>query len=250
MMMRLSVLSMTSLVLSSLAAFGDDPKPLEKTISVSGHGKVSVPPNVAEISVGVVTQAKTARDALSANTEKMALLQKILKERGVASKDVQTTNINVSPRYSQPPPHNPQQPAREFVPQIVGYEVNNTVSVTVRDIAKLGDLLDAVVTAGANQMYGISFRVDEPGPLLDSARKKAMADARKKAELMAGEAGVVVGFPISIRDEPAPFMPQYSAPMMARAMEGAAPSAPAPIAAGEQELSVTVHVVYELKVPK
>ncbi len=250
MMMRFAILAMIPVLLSTLTAFGDDPRPLEKTISVSGHGKVSVPPNVADISVGVVSQAKTAREALSANSEKMEALQQVLKERGVAAKDVQTTNINVSPRYSQPPPHNPQNPVHEFVPQIVGYDVANSVSVTARDLAKLGALLDAVVTAGANQMHGISFRVDEPGAILDAARKKAMADAKKKAELMAGEAGVVVGFPISIRDEAASFPQPQFAPMMAgRAMNMmAAPSVP--VAAGEQELSVTVHVVYELKVPK
>ena len=122
--------------------------------------------------------------------------------------------------------------------------------MTARDLTKLGELLDAVVTAGANQMFGISFRIDEPDALLDAARKKAMADARKKAELMAGEAGVVVGFPITIRDEPAPYVPQLH-PMMGRAMMAMAAAAPSvPMAAGEQELSVTVHVVYELKMPK
>ena len=247
---RFTILAMIPVLLSALTAFGDDPKPSEKTISVSGHGKISVPPNIADISIGVVTQAKTAGDALSANSEKMEALQKVMKERGVAAKDVQTTNFNISPRYSQPPPHNPQNPVRDFVPQIVGYDVTNTVSVTARDLAKLGSLLDAVVTAGANQMHGISFRVDEPGAILDAARKKAMADAKKKAELMAGEAGVVVGFPISIRDEPGSFAPPQYAPMMGGRAMGMMAASSVPVAAGEQELSVTVHVVYELKVPK
>ncbi|MDB5351428.1 MAG: hypothetical protein JWN86_2675 [Planctomycetota bacterium] len=245
---RPTVLSAVLLVIGSVSVKADDEKPERRTISVSGEGKMSGAPNVASINAGVVTQAKTAREALSANNEKMAALQGVLKERGVAAKDVQTTNISVQPQYTQPPPFQPGQPQREFVPQIVGYQVQNTVHIKVRDLAKLGVILDAVVESGANQMHGISFHIDQPGSLLDSARKHAMADAKKKAELMAGEAGVVVGPPISIRDEVASF-PQP--PPMFGAMRGmaAAPSA-VPVATGEQELSVTVHVVYELKLPK
>lgn len=225
----------------------DDDKPERKTITVTGQGKISAAPNVADINIGVVTQAETAREALSANTEKMTALQKTLKDRGVAAKDVQTTNISVTPRYSQPPQPVPGQQPREFTPRIVGYDVTNTVTVTARDLNKLGDLLDAVVTAGANQMNGISFRIDTPESLLDEARKKAMADAKHKADLMAGEAGVVVGPPISITDQEGPRYPVPRAPMMGRMM---AMDAPVPVSAGEQELSVSVHVVYELKMPK
>jgi uncharacterized protein len=248
MMTRMILMAMIPLAFSCIAAFGDDPRPTEKTISVSGYGKISAPPNVADITLGVVSQAKTAREALSANNAKMDALQKVLKERGVASKDLQTTNINVTPQYTRP--SSPQEAqSGEFVPRIISYEVSNSVSVTVRDLSKVGELLDAVVTAGANQMHGIRFRIDEPDAMLDVARKKAMADAKKKAELMAGEAGVVVGFPITIRDEPNAFVPPY-APMMGRSFAMAAASPTVPVAAGEQELSVTVHVVYELKVPK
>lgn len=227
---------------------GQDMKPQARQISVNGSGRVSAPPNVAEINLGVVTQGKTAREALSANNESMTALQNVLKERGVAAKDLQTTNITISPRYSQPPPPNPAQPFQppvEFVPKIIGYDVTNTVHVTVRDLPKLGEVLDAVVTAGANQMHGISFRIDAEDALMDTARKKAMADARKKAELMAGEAGVVVGPPISIRDE-TQVSPPRPQPMLGRAMMAAS----VPVASGEQELSVVVHVVYELRLPK
>jgi uncharacterized protein len=227
---------------------GDEDMDDVPTISVSGTGKVSAAPDIAEISVGVVTQAETARDALSANNQAMTALRNVLKERGVAEKDIQTTNISVNPRYSQPPQPRPNQAQREFVPKIVGYEVRNQVQITGRDITKLGVLLDAVVQAGANQMHGISFRIDEPEKLLDQARKKAMADAKRKAEQLAGEAGVVVGSPIRIQEggAPAPPSPQ---PMMGRAFLAAAPSE-VPVAGGEQDLSVTVHVVYELKAAK
>jgi uncharacterized protein YggE len=220
--------------------------PERRTISVSGVGKVSAAPDVAEISVGVVTQAATAREALKANNEAMDALHGALKERGIAAKDIQTSNLSVFPQYSQPAPPQPGQPPREHQPRIVGYQVNNTVHVTVHEVAKLGTLLDAVVESGANQMHGISFRIGEPERLLEQARKRAMADAKWKAEQLAGEARVVVGPPISIQESEAALPPPR--PMRA-AMFAAAPP-PVPVAPGEQELSVSVHVVYELKLPK
>lgn len=212
-------------------------------ISVAGTGRVSAAPDVAEINLGVVTQAPTARDALRANNEAMARLLEVVKERGVAAKDVQTTNLGVNPQFSQPPQPIPGRPNQEpFVPKIVGYNVNNTVQVTARNLEKLGELLDAVVQAGANQMNGISFRIDRPDALLDQARKAAVADARRKAEMLAGEAGVVLGRPLSIA-ESGPAAPPT--PMFRGRMEMMAASVP--VASGEQELSVTVQVVYEMK---
>lgn len=223
--------------------FGGD----SRTISVIGTGKLSVAPNIAEISIGVITSATTAKDALAANNESMSTLQDVLKERGVAAKDVETTQVAINPQYSQPAQPAPGQPQREFIPKIVGYQVTNTVKITARDIKKLGVLLDAVVQAGANQMYGISFRVDKPEQLLDSVRKEAMGDAKRKAELLAGEAGMVVGRPISIREEGAG--PPPPRPMM-MARRGFAAEAAVPISAGEQDLGLSVHVVYEMKAPK
>jgi uncharacterized protein YggE len=225
----------------------DDVKRETPTISVSGTGKVSAIPDVAVIQVGVATQASTAQAALSANNEAMNRLHEILKERGVASKDVQTTQIQVTPQYSQPAPRQGNTPQQEFIPRLVGYRVDNTVQVRARHIDKLGPLLDALVGAGANQIHGISFHVDAPEKLLDEARRRAMADAKRKAETLAGEAGVVVGLPITITESwggmPAPQMPMFAG----RGMAAMAAPAPMPVAAGEQELSVSVQVVYELK---
>ncbi len=214
-------------------------------ISVSGTGTISAAPDLGDINVGVVTQAPTARDALTANTEAMSRLLAVVKEQGVAAKDVQTTNVNVNPQYSQPPPQRTTQ--GEFVPRIVAYQVTNTVHLKVRELTKLGAILDAVVSAGANQVYGISFQIDEPEKLLDQARKQAMADAKRKAELLTGEAGMVLGPPLLISEtggQPTPMMPRLGR-MMAMAE-----AAPVPVAAGEQELSVTVQVQYELRQAK
>ncbi len=230
------------LLLGGLPAMSDEDKGERPTISVAGTGKVAAAPDVAEIRVGVVTQASTAQEALSSNNEAMTRLHAILKERGVAAKDVQTTQIQVSPVYSQPDPRRQNGPQAEFVPKISGYRVEDTVEVTSRRIGKLGELLDALVQAGANQVHGISFRVNEPEKLLDEARRRAVADARRKAEILAGEAGVVLGAAVKIRDqghEPGP-----PRPMMGRAMMAAAAM---PVAAGEQELVVSVAIDYELK---
>lgn len=215
------------------------------SLSVIGHGKVSATPDVAEISVGVLTQGATAKEAMTANNEAMSKLLGALKERGIATKDVQTTHINITPHYSQVAPAG--APAGEFAPKIVGYQVSNTVRVTVREITRLGQVLDSVVQSGGNQMHGIEFRFDDCEKLLDQARKRAMADARRKAELLAAEAGVALGVPMSIHEGTAP--PPPTRPMMMHALgHGAmAPESSLPVAAGEQDLTATVEVVYRIR---
>jgi uncharacterized protein YggE len=221
-----------------------------KTLSVSGQGKISASPDVADIDVGVVAEAQTARDALSANNEAMATLTDRLKQLGVAAKDIQTTNINLNPRYAQPPRPQPgqvRQQQEEFTPRIIGYTVTNSVRVIVRDLDTLGELLDAVVSAGANQMNGISFRVEQSEKLLDEARTRAVADARRKAEQLAGELGMVLGSPIQVV-EGGGFMPPPQ-PMMGRAMMMAAAES-VPVSPGEQELSVSVSIIFEISRPE
>ena len=220
------------------------------TLSVTGHGRVSAAPDVAEISVGVLTQGPTAREAMAANNEAMTALMDVLKERGVGARDVQTTQLGITPQYGQAVPAALGAPrSAEFFPKIVGYQVTNSVRVTAREILKLGQVLDAIVKAGGNQMHGITFRFDDPEALLDQARRKAMADARRKARLLAEEAGVVLLAPCHIREVIASPTPR---PMMLHAMaRGAMPAdASMPVAAGEQELGITLDVSYRIAAPK
>jgi len=227
----------------------DDEKPLLRTISVTGHGKISVPPNIANVSVGVVNQARTAQEALSANNESMTALLKVLEQGGVAARDIQTSMINIQPMYGQQYEGQPiRPPGPQSPPKIVGYQVQNSVRITARDLTKLGTLLDAIVGAGANQVNGISFRIDNPETHLNQARKEAMADAANKANLLAGEAGMVVSLPVSIRDEADSSTFPIPLPVGPGAM--AAPATVMPVSPGEQELSLTVQVVYELKAAK
>ena len=202
------------------------------TVTVSGVGTVTATPDVAEITTGVTTQAPTAAQALAANSQQMEKLLQSLAALGVAARDVQTTNISVSPvrRAGK---------AEGRAPEIVAYEVTNQARVKVRDLSRLGGVLDQQVEQGANSVYGIHFGLLEPGPLLDEARKRAMADARRRAELYAAAAALKVGRVLSVQEAGAA-LPRPE--MAARATMGAVP-----VAAGEQEIQASVSVTYALE---
>jgi uncharacterized protein len=226
----------------------EDERSMTPCLCVVGHGKVAAVPDVADIDIGVVSQGPTAKDALRNNSAAMATLQKMLKDRGVEPRDVETKQIQVSPVYSHPDPRRPAPSGEEFVPKVVGYRVTNAIEVTVRKVETLGEMLDDVVEAGANQVTGIAYRVEKAEELLDRARKLAMADARRKAELLAGEAKVVLGPARQIVE-------MGSSPSRPAMFGGGAPQAmmarsAAPVAAGEQELAVSVQVSYAIMPPK
>jgi uncharacterized protein len=232
-----------------LTANAADEKPVLRTITVNGRGKISAPPNIADVNVGVFSHAGTAQEALLANDESMAALMNVLRERGIATKDIQTSVISIQPQYGQ---HYQQQPIRppgpQSPPKVVGYQVQNTVRITAHDLKKLGPLLDAIVGAGANQVSGISFRIDNPERLLNQARKEAVEEAARTANLLAEAAGMVLGLPVSVRDEPG--STPGSVPLPVGPYSMAAPATNMPISPGEQDLRVTVQVVYELKATK
>ncbi len=223
-----------------------DDRPMS-SLSVIGHGKVAAMPDVADINLGIVTEAATAKDALRINSEAMTTLHKALEAKGVAPKDIETTQIQVSPIYSQPTP-GAQPRGGEFVPKVVGYRVVNAVEVTARQIGKLGELLDNLVEAGANQVNGISFRVEKAEQLMDEARKRAVADAKRKAELLATETKVVLGPARMITEAgSSPLRPNY---LGGPAYSTMSPRSAPPVAAGEQELSVSIQISYSIMPPK
>jgi uncharacterized protein YggE len=231
-------------------ARGDDPSSKPPTISVTGTGKLSARPDIAEIGVGVTSEAPKAQDALTKNNQAMAGLFQTLKERGVAEKDIQTSHVQVSPVYSQPRQQNAAAYANgaEFVPRLIAYRVDNSVTVTSRKIESLGPLLDALVQSGANQIHGISFRMNDPSKLIDEASKRAVQDARHKAELLAGEAGVVLGAPLEIHDQGGSVHSPPGGP--AFRMNTMMAAAPMPISPGEQDITASVMIVYKLEQPK
>lgn len=209
-------------------------KRMERTVTVSASGMVSAEPDIAHISTGVVIEGETARDALSRNTTAMKKVIDGLKAAGVDAKDIQTVAFNVEPRYQT---YKDGRPAT-----ITGYRVNNSVRITVRKLDKFGEVLDAVVTLGANQIGAIAFEVSKAEALKDDARKNAMENAKRRAALYAAAAGTEVGPVLTISEEifthqPRP-MPMARASMAAEA---------APIERGSQTLEVKVHVTWGLK---
>jgi uncharacterized protein YggE len=203
------------------------------TVTVSGVGTVTAAPDMAEITSGVVTQAPSAAGALAANSQAMEKVLQSLAALGVAARDIQTTGISVSPQ-------------RRVVrgegrpPEIVGYEVTNQVRVKVRDLGRLGRVLDEQVAQGANSVYGIRFGLADPAPLLDEARKRAMADARRRAELYAAAAALKIGRVVAVQEAGAAGpRPEMAARLMTA---GAVPVAP-----GEQEIQASVSVTFSLE---
>ena len=203
----------------------------EPHISVTGEGTVDAVPDLAIIQAGVTTQGKTARLASETNSTTMAKVLAALKAGGIAERDVQTSQFSIRPLYNS---------RRDGYRNITGFEASNRVGVKVRDLAKLAAVLDQVISAGANDMSGISFTVTERSKLLDKARGDAVADARRKAELLANAAGAKLGRAIVITEGGGSPMP------IGRLAMRAAPSAPPPIAVGEQTLRVSVTVTFEL----
>jgi len=227
------VLFSTMLAPGLLAAQENKERLSKPFIAVVGHGTTSAKPDMAQIQVGVVTQAAEAVKAMKQNNDAMARLLATLEARGISKKDVQTTNFNVMPQYRQ-------GPRGEQQPEIVGYQVTNQATVKVRKLDLLGPVLDELVEQGANQVHGIGFTVAEPDPLLDEARRKAVADAHRKAELYAAAASVSLGPVISIEEE----IPHYPRPLVMGAMAKLANSVP--ISEGEQDFAVSIHVTYGL----
>lgn len=210
-------------------------RPPAPSISVTGSGIASGRPDTAEVTTGVLTQAPTAVKALAQNS---VVTDKVLKAAialGIAEKDIQTSSITVTPQRRQ----GRQEP---YPPDIVGYEVGNQLRVKVRNLDMLGRLLDELVTQGANNLGGVRFSVAEPAPLLDQARTKAVADARRKAELYATAAGVKLGRVLSIREGGA-VVPRSEGVQM-RAM---AATAAVPVAPGEQEFEASINITYALE---
>ena len=205
-------------------------------ISVTGESTVSIAPDLAEVEGGVTTQAKTAREASDGTNKAMAAVLAALKGAGIADADIRTSRLSLQPQMA---------PARagDTPPAIVGYRASNHVAVRVHDITKVASTLDALLAAGANDIGGVNFMISNASKWLDEARPKAIADARRKAEIYAKAAGVTLGAPLSISEESAsgPIMQRSfaAAPMMA--------AAPTPIAAGDQTLTVRISVSYEIK---
>lgn len=212
-------------------AMAADPAPA--TLTVTGEGSASVAPDMASVSGGVVSEGKTAAEALAANNRDMAAVLDALKKAGIKAEDLQTSGLSVQPRYVYPEQGSSQPP------RIEGYEVRNQVTARVRDLAKLGGLLDTVVSTGTNQVDGVTFDVADPAATLDKARAAAVADAKHRAEALAQAAGVKLGRIAGIGEGTADPGPR---PVMAYAAKADA----VPIEPGQNAFKVRVTVTWEI----
>jgi uncharacterized protein YggE len=212
-------------------------EPQKRTISLSATGAVKTTPDRVDISTGVVSEAKSAREALDANTAAMTKVVEALKADGIEAKDIQTVNFSVGPVYEQRPYDRPDGKA----PEVVGYRVTNQVRITLRDIKTLGAILDKVVSLGSNQIDSIEFGVDEPETLKDEARKLALKNVTDNAKLYAEAAGVILGQILSISEEESAYYPR-AVPAAAR-MDAAKE---VPIEAGTAAVEVRVRVTWEI----
>lgn len=229
-----------ALALSTAApAFAQD-APQPPRIVVNGEGEATLAPDIAEISLAVVREAESAREALTQNSAAMAEVIKALKEMGIEARDLQTSGVQVTARYDYiSKPDNTQES------RLRGYEVTNTLSIRVRDVAKTGEVIDRAVSLGVNQGGSITFTNENPKPALTEARKKAVADAVEKARTLAEAAGVKLGRVTEISDTVVSQPPQ---PILAKAYAArdAAP-APAPVEAGENAYRVQVSMTFALE---
>ncbi len=231
------VLALAALAALPVMAFGLPARaqavlPPGPQITVTGEGKVEAAPDLATITLGVTTQGATAAEAMAANAEALAKVLENLRAAGIAERDLQTSGLNLNPLWT----HHEGQP-----PRIEGFQASNMLTVRVRALDGLGDVLDAAVKDGANTLNGLDFGIAAPEPLLDEARRLAVADARRRAEVLAGAAGVTLGPVVAITESTgiAPPAPMYR-------MEAASLGAGVPVAGGEVALSAQVTVVWEL----
>ena len=220
---------------TSLCA-GAQPAPAaEHYVIVIGEGSISVPPDYAQVRGGVTTKAKTVREATDANAKTMAAITAALMDAGIEQKDIQTSQFSVAPVYTAPEPRSE--------PKLSGYSVSNQVKATIRRIAKVGDILDRMVTAGATDIGGIAFRVADPSKAADQAREAAIADARRRAQVYAHASGLTLG-PVAWITEDPEFAP--SSPMAFKAGPVVRAAAGVPIASGEDTVTVRVVVGFDV----
>ncbi len=207
-----------------------------RRLVVTGIGEATARSDMARISAGVIVQGDTANAALAENTRAMTAVLEQLRASAVSEDDVQTSQFTVTPLHERGQPGSD----RTEPPRVVGYQVSKEVVVRVRDLEKLGVILDALVSAGANRMNRLFFEVADPKPLLDEARDAAVADALAKAVRYAQAASVELGSIMSIEEggfqEPRP---------MLRAAEAMATGA-VPIAPGEAEVTASVTVTFAI----
>jgi hypothetical protein len=216
-----------------------EPAPID-TVSVTGTGRVMLTPDRFSFNVSVQTISPTVEEAVNENNTKVAAVIAALKNGGAKAEEIQTSNFSIYPQqdYSQ------QQQGK--LPRLIGYQVSNSITVTKKQIADAGKLLQAAIAAGVNQSSGLSFSVSDPTRGRDEGLRAAFADARAKASLLAQSAGRTLGAAMAITEGGAS-APQPPRPMMGRVMAAQAVAEPIAVESGSEELVFTVSVVFSMR---
>lgn len=204
-------------------------------LSVSAEGSSEARPDMGIINLGVTTEGATAQSALQENARRMTALTQALRRAGVAERDIQTSNVSVNPQ---------QQYVEGQAPRITGYQASNTVTAKVRNVDNVGRVIDAAVSAGGNTVNGVSFQHQNPDAQLDAARRDAIAEARRRADLYASALNMRVARIVAVSESGA-YSPPIPMPMFARAE--AAMDVRTPISPGEIDTRVNVNVTFELR---
>ena len=207
-------------------------------VVVSAEGRASAVPDMATITLGVVAEAESAQEAVAQMSQAAQAVLDRLSQEGIAARDLQTSRLSLSPSWRR------EDGPRETPPDIVGYTAETTVTARVRVLDSLGAVLDAAVGGGANQFRGLSFGLSDPQPVLDEARRAAVAEATRRANLYAEAAGLTLGPLLRLEEADAP----GPRPVM-RAEMAMADTGPVPVAEGELDVSAQVRMVWAIDGP-
>jgi uncharacterized protein YggE len=226
--------------MSAISAYAKETEAAK--INVVGEGRILVAPDIATLNLGVMSEAETAQEALEENNIKMAAIVDSMKQSGIAAKDLQTSNFQIQPKmvYDRPKNGEEQKP-----PRIVGYTVSNNLSVLVRDLTKVGDILDMSIQLGINNGGNIQFGNDDPRSAITKARTAAMLDAQERANTLVAAVGAKLGNLVEINESNSRPRPVPMA--QGRMMADAAMAESVPIEAGENTYRVTVSVSWQIE---
>lgn len=224
--------------LTPLALAAQERERKEPVIVVSGEGNAAIAPDMAIVSLGVAETRKTAREALDVANAAMSAVIDALKKHGIAPRDLQTSGLSIQAQYSYPQ----NEDGTPKPPVLTGYTVSNTLTARIRDLAKVGAVIDQAVALGVNQGGDIRFTNEDPAKTVTAARTSAVKDAIEKARTLADAAGVKVGRILEITEAGRPEDPQ---PLMSARMAKQSEDA-VPVEAGENSYAVNVNVTFAI----
>ena len=209
------------------------------TILIDGEGKVTATPDIARVSVGVMTEGQTVKDVQRQNTEKMNAITGAMKELGIAEKDLQTSNYSISPKYDY----------TNGAQRLAGYIVSQNIEIKVRNMDSVGPVLQKAGELGANQVGGVQFSIDDPQSLQQQARIKAVEDARRKAEDLGKQLGLTIVRVVTFTESGGSRPPMYAPMAMMKSYDqGVAASAPSPeVQSGSLDVTSSVTVTFEVR---